>query len=264
MKKPWLLALLALAVAALSVFFVWVVLVTYVMRSLPSAIETAMTVSLVIIAAAMCAAVVFALRQEGGRIYRAALLVMLLAGLTPAAVSWTHATIEDANRKIEDANKKAEQEAFEAKFLSQLETYRKDVAERIAAKNPYAPREAQEFLQFVQGSDLRYRSLPDYSPQTFPLLKQTLDGKVLDPNARVKGPTRVDVNEEPLFVVYYNFYLKTGVELKRVREREWKLLQLLVAGGANLADPAATGLKDHVKRETAPYDANVPEYITLK
>jgi hypothetical protein len=264
MKKSWLLVLLALSVAALSVFFVWVVLVTYVMRSLPSAVETAMTVSLVIIAVAMCAAAVFALRPEGGRIYRAALAVMLLAGLTPAAVSWRHATIEAANRKIEDANKKAEQQAFEAKFLSQLETYRKDAADRIAAKTPYAPREAQQLLEFVQGSDLRYRSLPDYSPQTFPLLKQALAGKVLDSNARVKGPTRVDVNEEPLFVVYYNFYLKTGVELKRVRDREWTLFQMLIAGGANLDDPAAAGLKDHVKREPAPYDANVPGYITLK
>ena len=264
MKRPWLLVLLALAVAALSVFLVWVVLLTYVMRSLPSAVEAAMTVSLVIIAVAMCAAVVFALRPAGGRIYRAALAVMLLAGLAPAAVSWRHATIEAANRKIEDANKKVEQQAFEAKFLSQLDAYRKDATERIAAKSPYAPREAQEFLQFVQGSDLRYRSLPDYSPQTFPLLKQALDGKVLDPNARVKGPRAVDVSEEPLFVGYYKFYLESGATMahKRVREREWKLFQMLIAAGANLDDPAAAALRDVVMLKTEPY--GVEGWVTLK
>ena len=49
---------------------------------------------------------------------------------------------------------------------------------------------------------------------------------------------------------------------KRVREREWKLFQILIAGGANLDDPAAAILKDDAKRETAPY--GVPGWITLK
>lgn len=262
MNKPWLRALLALAVAGVSVFCVWFLLVTYVMRSVPSMVEAAMIVSLVIIALALCASLIVAWRPEPGWRYRAALAVMPLAGIAPAAVSWTLARIDDANARIEDANKKAEQQAFEAKFLSQLETYRKDVAERIAAKNPYTPPEAYELLKFVQGSNFRYRSLPDYSPQTFPLLQQALEGKILDPNARVKGPTRIDVNEEPLFVVYYNFYLKSGVGLKRVLEREWKIFQMLVAGGANLDDPAAAVLRDVVNRETAPYE--IPGYIRLK
>ena len=53
--KRALLVLLAFAVAALSVFFVWFLLVTYVMRSLPSIIQVAMVVSLAVIAASRCA-----------------------------------------------------------------------------------------------------------------------------------------------------------------------------------------------------------------
>lgn len=262
MKKPWLRALLALLVAGVAVFFVWIVLVTYVMHSLPFVVETTMTGSLAIIAAGLCAALIGAWRAQPAWIYRAALAVMLLSGLAPVAVSWTQGRIDDANRKIETARKDEERRAYEAKFLSELVAYENDITARAAAGNPFDPREAQKFLEFVQGSNLNHRSLPDYSPRTFPLLKRALDGKILDPNVRVRGPTPVDVNEEPLFVVYYKFYLKSAVELKRVREREWNLLQMLVAGGANLDDPAAAIVKDQIARETEPYE--LKGYLRLK
>jgi len=264
MKKPWLLALLALAVAGVSVFCVWFVLVIHVMRSIPSVLETMMLMSLAVIAIGLCAALVLAWRPQGGWAYRTALAVMLVAGLAPVALNWHLSSIGAANQKIEEANKKAEQQAFEAKFMTQIEATKKGVAERVAAKNPFTPREAQEFLEFVQGSNLNHRSLPDHSPAAFALLKQALDGKVLNPNARVKGPRAVDVAEEPLFVVYYKFYLQPGATMpqKRVREREWKLFQMLVAGGANLDDPAAVVLRDDVKRQTEPY--GVEGWVTLK
>lgn len=265
MKKPWSLMLQALAVAAVSVFLVWFLLLTFVMRSLPSIIEAAMLVSLAIIAIALCVAFVMAWRPGRGRSYVAALTIMLVAGIAPFVIDVARVTIEAADQRIEDAKKAAEQQVFEAKLLSQIETYQKDVTERIAAKNPYTPLQAQEFLRFVQSSDLRYRSLPDYSAQTFSLLKQGLDGKILDPNVHVKGSRAIDV-EEPLFVGYYKFYLQSGATMpvKRVREREWTLFQMLIAGGANLDDPAAAVLRDNVHRETAPYDPNVPGYIRLK
>ena len=159
---------------------------------------------------------------------------------------------------------KGGRKAFEAKFLAQLDSYKKDVAERIAAKKPFAPREAEKFLDFVQGSNLRYRSLPDYSPQAILLLKQAMDEKIFDPNARIKGPRPVDVAEEPLFVHYYKFYLQSGATMptRSVRERDWKLFQMLIAGGANLDDPAAAVLRDVAKRETEPYE--IPGYVRLK
>lgn len=191
---------------------------------------------------------------------------MLIAGIAPVAIDQVYSSIEASKRRVAEENKKAENRAFEAKFLSQLEAYKKEVAERIAAKRPFAPRAAQDFLEFVQGSNLRYRSLSDHSPAAFALLKEALDGKVLDPNVQVGGKTKADVSDEPLFVAYYKFYLQSGATMavKRVREREWALFQMLVAGGANLDDPAAAVLREGVKRETEPYDANVPGYVRLK
>jgi hypothetical protein len=262
MRKPWLLALLALAVASVAVFCVLFLLATYVMRNVPSSLEIAMATSVAVVLVGLVAALLVAWRGDGGWRYRAALAIMLIAGLAPWALDWRLSSIAAENRKIEEANKKAENQALQAKLLAQIETYKKDVAERIAAKNPYTPQQAKAFLDFVQDSDLSRLLLPDYSPQAFALLKQALDGKVFDPNARVQGPRVVDVAEEPLFVGYYKFHLQSGILLRRVREREWTLWQMLIAGGANLDDPAAAVLRDDVKRETGPYE--LKGYLAIK
>jgi hypothetical protein len=259
MQKPWHRILLAIAVAGASIVAIVFFWLSYLMRSMPSLAETTMSAALAVITVGFCAALVNAGRPVPGWRYRLALAMMLGGAVAPFAVDATRAMIEKANDR-------AERSAFETKFLAQLGTYKKDVAERIAAKKPFAPREAQEFLEFVQGADLSHRLLPDYSSAAFALLKQALDAKVLDPNALVRGKRSVDVADEPLFVVYYEFYLQSGATMPtpRVRAREWTILQMLIAGGANLDDPAAAVLRDVVKRETEPYDANVPGYVRLK
>lgn len=260
MKKSWVvLSFYALAVAVVSALFVWLLLISYIMYSLPSVIETAMLASLAVIAVSFCTAVVLAWRFGSNWMYRAALVLMLFAGIAPAAIDRVRATVEEASTKVE-------RQAFEAKFLSQLDTVKDDVASRIAARKPFGPREAHEFVEFVQGSNLNYRSLPDYSSAAFALLRRALAAKILDPNVRVKGPRMVDTEEEPLFVGYYKFYLQSGATMPvpHVRERDWTIFQMLIAGGANLDDPAAAVLRDVVKRETAPYDPNVRGYVRLK
>jgi len=203
MKKFWILALLALIAAGLSVFGIIVFALTNLMRSLPALVTTTIYVSLAVIVAGMCAAFIYAWQPGRGRSYVTALVVTLAAGGAPLAVDFTQAMIDDASER-------AERRAFETKFLSQLETYKTDIAARIAAKSLLSPREAQNFVEFVQGSDLRHRSLPDHAAEAFALLLQALDAKILDPNARVKGPRAVDVSEEPLFVAYYKFYLQSA------------------------------------------------------
>jgi hypothetical protein len=259
MKNSWLLALLAFVVAGVSLFLLWLLLASYVMRSMPAVVETVGVVALLIAAVGFIAALFFAWRMGGGWPYRAALAVMLLAGLGPLVFDWQYTKIATARAVAKEA---AERQALEAKFLSQFDTYKKEVAERIASKQPFTPLEAQKFLDFVQGSDLSRRSLKDYSPEAFALFKQALDARVFDPNARVKGPRTVDVAEEPLFVGYYKFYLQSGMTLKRVHEREWRLWQMMIAGGANLDDPAAAVLRDDVKRETGPYE--LKGYLAIK
>ena len=263
MKRPLLLTLLALVVAALSVFCVWFLLVTYVMRSTPAIINTIMIAALVVIALGFVAALIFAWQPGRGHAYSAALAVMLIAGIGSNVFNWIRSGIVAETQRVEDA---AERKAIEAKFLSQLEVYRKELPERIAARKPFTPREAEKFLDFVQGADLSYRLMPDHSPQAFPLLKQAMDEKIFDPNARIKGPRPVDVAEEPLFVQYYKFYLQSGATMPtpHVRERDWTIFQMLIAGGANLDDPTAALLRDKAKRETEPYDPNVRGYVRLK
>jgi hypothetical protein len=257
MQKPWHRILLAIAVAGVSIFLIVSFRLGYLMRSMPSLAETTMYAALAVIAVGFVAALVNASRPAPGRRYGLALAMMLGGAVAPFAVDATRAMIEKAGEQ-------SEQRAFEAKFLAQLDSYKKDVAERIAVKKPFAPREAEKFLDFVQGSNLRYRSLPDYSPQAIPLLKQAMDEKIFDPNARIKGPRPVDVAEEPLFVHYYKFYLQSGATMptRSVRERDWTLFQMLIAGGANLDDPAAAVLRDVAKRETEPYE--IPGYVRLR
>ncbi len=263
MKKPFLLTLLALLVAVFSVFCVWFLLITYVMRGTPSVVTTAMIVALVIIGLGLIASLIFAWRPERGRAYSAALAVMLIAGIGANVFDRVRSNIV---AEQQSAKETAGRRAIEARFLSWLDAYRKELPERMAAKRPFTPGEAMNFLNFVQGANLSYRSLPDYSPRVFPLLKQALDEKILDPNARRKGPTPRDVEEEPLFVLYYKFYLQSGATMPvpRVRERDWTILQMLIAGGANLDDPAAAMLRDVVRLKTEPYDPNVPGYVRLK
>jgi hypothetical protein len=243
MKKPWLLMLLALAVAAVSVFSIWLLFVGYVMRNMPSVVETAGLIALAVIAVSMCAALVLAWRPEPGRSFMATLAIMLIAAAAPHMYG-------KAGEAIETSRENEERRAFEAKWLADFENYRA----RIAQKAPFSPKQSQDFVEFVSGSNLSYRSLPDHSARAFAVLKQALDAKIVDPNARVRGKTRIDVNEEPLFVVYYNFYLKTGVSMKRVHEHEWRLFQMLIAAGANLGDSAAAPLREVVGRETEPYE----------
>lgn len=150
MKKSWLLVLLALAVAGIAIGSVWFLLVTYVMRSVPSSLESAMMMSVAVVLVGLVAALLVAWRGDGGWRYRAALAMMLIAGLAPWALEWQLSSIAAENRRIEEADKKAESQALEAKTLAQLETYKKDVAERIAAKNPYTPQQAKAFLDLVR------------------------------------------------------------------------------------------------------------------
>lgn len=250
MKKPWLLMLAALVVGIVSVFSIWLVVVTYIMRSMPAAVERLAFISLAIIAFSLCAAFVLSWRPEPGRKYMAALAIMLIAAAAPHVYG---KAIEAIERSREAEEKRAEY----TKWIAEFENYKKAVAAGIAQKTPLSPKQQQDFVEFVNGSDLRRISMPDHSAEAYALLQQALDAKVVDPNVRVRGKARRDVTEEPLFVVYYNFYIKNGISgpgVKLVHKHEWRLFQMLIAAGANLDDPAAAPLRQVVTLETEPYE----------
>lgn len=255
MKKFCILALLTLVAAGLSVFNIVDFRLANLMRSLHPATDIATYVSLAVILAASVAAIMMARHPARMSWFGAVLALMISAGFAPRVV-------DNHLRSMAAQRAQDERRDIEAKFLALLEAFRKEISVRIAERRPFSGRDAQALIEFVQGSDFGSRDLPDQSPVAFALLKRALDAKILDPNVRVKGPRIVDVSEEPLFVAYYKFYLQSGVAMKRVREREWTLLQMLVAAGANLDDPAAAVLKNDVTRKTAPHE--LKGYLSIK
>src|SRR5262249_42581977 len=163
----------------------------------------------------------------------------LIAGFIPRGV--------DAARRHGAAEaERREGQRIEAQFLQQLDARRKDVAARIADKRPYTPDEALDLLRFVENGDLSYRSLTDYSGETFALLETALTAKILDPNGRVESAPVARLNGQPLFLYFYNSRVKPGITVNALRTSEWKLMQILVRNGADLGLADAAELKQNL------------------
>lgn len=160
--------------------------------------------------------------------------LMLFAGLLPWGVDAIRESMAASRRQAEDRR-------YESEFMRRLSGYRDDVAARVRDTRSYAPAEALALVEFVQGSDLGWRSLPDHWDEALPLLVRALDGAILDPNGMVKGPRAVDVRPEPLFVHFYRFHV-APLRSAQVRPRDRMILSLLLDHGADLSAEAAAPL----------------------
>lgn len=219
--------------------------------------------ALVVIGAALVGGLLFTVNYDATRSrwrFPFLIAVMIVAGGAP------HFLLKNA-RQQEQQTKVDEGRAFEAKFLADLDARRKDVDARIAAKRPFAGQEALSFVQFVSGADLSYRSLGDHSAAALALLKRALDEKIVDPNIMVRGPTRADVADEPLFIQYSKFYIRSGSHGKeppaRVHKKDWAVFKLLVENGADLSLPEAAGVKEDASKTTVP-DTVDARYLRLQ
>ena len=183
-----------------------------------------------------------------------ATVLTLTVGFAPRILDATENRIALSMRLVDDRQ-------IESKLLSDIEARKQDVEARIAAKRPYSPAESLRLVDFVGDSDLSFRSLPDHSDTTFVLLQRALEGKILDPNTLVKGPRPVDVSSEPLFLYFYRATVRPTPQ-SRIRNRDWRVLQLLVAAGANLTVAGAAPLVDDLRKTPKPI-ANNREYIEL-
>ena len=151
-----------------------------------------------------------------------ALGAMVLVGFVPRGV-------DAIERRINEGQRAAELAHVQGAFLAELAARQKDVAGRIAARHPFSGEEAAAFVAFVQGADLTWTSLPDYSNAALPLLERSLQAKILDPNSlRTRGAQSV-----PVFVDFYNRDIRPTKSA--IRLRDWKILELLVANGADLS-----------------------------
>jgi hypothetical protein len=161
---------------------------------------------------------------------------MLLVGFLPRAVDAVQRQYQADQDRIEGARV---QEAF----LTELAAHQKDLDTRLAQHRPYSAEEAADLTAFVQSSDLSWRSLPDYSEAAFPLLERSLKAKILDPNSQIVR----NGQSAPVFVDFYNRNIRPT--RTAIRVRDWKILELLIANGANLSIPEAQALSADLARK---------------
>jgi hypothetical protein len=260
MRWIWLTAVTV--VAAAGIFNLFITLLGHMMRpshDLDTWVLQAFVFILVVYAGALV------LVWKGGP--RAWRWLMPLAIIVIAGVSFVPEQLhKKAARDVAQA-KLAENKAFEAKELAELEARRRDVEARIAAQRPYAPQEALSLVQFISGMDLTYRDLGNHSAAALAVLTRALEGKVVDPNAMVRGPTNADVADEPLFIQFSKFRIRTSSHGKkppttRINRLDWAIFKLLTDNGADLSLPEAAGVVEDL-RGTVVSDQD-PRYIQLR
>jgi hypothetical protein len=157
-----------------------------------------------------------------------------------------------ATRHAAAVARQAEDHRFEAEFRSDLAARKQDVAARISEARPYTPEEAFDFIWFVSQANLRYRSLSDYSGDALTLLQQALESKIIDPNGRVqRGPWKA-WSGAPLFLYFYEGRIRPAVRVDAIDAEDWKVLELMVANGADLTIAEAMPLKEDLQKLAVP------------
>ena len=249
----WWLSGLVLAAAAASAFNVIALRLENLLDPRWPSHGNLVAIALVAIGALTIGGVVLALKRATVVLPLAAIALIIAAGFVPRMF---HAT---AQREAQAAQAAATR-ALETKVLAEIEMRRRDLEARIAAHRPYEPEEAREFLAFVTGADLTTAGGPDHSARTIPLLQRALETRIVDANAMVKEPRRADLGPEPLFL---NFYRRARPAPERpVLARDWKILLLLAANGADLSIPAAAPLVADLRKTATPVFNGL--YIELK
>jgi hypothetical protein len=182
---------------------------------------------------------------KGKRWFAAAVAATLIAGFVPRIV-------DAVTRHADIVARRAEDGRIEAEFLRDLAARTADVAARIADRRSYTPDEALDFVWFVDQADLSYRGLADYSPAAFALLQQALERKIVDPNGRVQDGPLEKFRGAPLFLYFYESRIRPTVRVNAVNVKEWRLLELLVRNGADLALAEAAPLKEDLQKTPVP------------
>jgi hypothetical protein len=177
-----------------------------------------------------------ALRSVTNVPFAIAIGAILLVGFLPRGVDAMQRHYQAERNRIEDARV---QEAF----LAELAAHQKDVDASVAQNRAFSGQEAVDLIDFVQGSDLSWRSLPNYSETAFPLLERSLKANILDPNSRISRNGR----SVPVFVDFYDRNIRPTKSAIRVRD--WKILELLLANGADLTVAAAQPLSADLARK---------------
>lgn len=150
--------------------------------------------------------------------------------------------------------------SLDASTLVEIEKRHQDVEARIAERRRYQGEEARLFVVFVTDADNSTAGGKDHSPQSIALMKRALEAKVLDPNTIVKQPVRADRPPEPLFLNFYRNVRQTPQQ--SLRGRDWTILKLLAANGADLTLPGAAAFAADLRKTETPLYGGL--YVDLK
>jgi hypothetical protein len=149
--------------------------------------------------------------------------------------------------KKEGLHAKQDQDDFHNVFLKKMTDFEK----RVSDKKPLDSNEAFDLLNFCRGSNLEYRSLPDYSSRCFGLIERSFELKLIDPNGKVGGTKYSNLSGQTLYSYLFNVrapYNKSSneSEIKYLKT----VLNLFVNAGASVTEKDLRGetLRDYLNK----------------
>jgi type II secretory pathway pseudopilin PulG len=235
--------LLPFVVAAASVINVVAFWISNLLREdMAPLVKASMTGAIVVILVA--AGVAFTLVGRSKLVRRSllalALVVMVAAGFAPRVLEFFDQQQRQAQMQAENADVEMQ---FQSDYLDRSD----DLDDRIAQKQPFTPDESLEFLNFVAGADLTWRSLPDHSPEANTLLKQALDAGILDPNALTTNAPTADSPAVTVTMAYYDKEIRPTMP-RAVDRHDWDIIKTLVDHGADVSSPDAEQLREYLTK----------------
>ncbi len=253
----WVMTVVLLLAAAASVFSAILVFLGNIMTPGAARLDRMVLIAVIAIVPITIGALLLAFkfhRAAAGRWLAAAAVLVVAIGLVPQIADWQWKAERAAAQKEEHLR-------YHARFLVNLEIRKQDVDTRIAARRPYTGAEAEAFVEFVRHSNLRTISNgPDHTAVAMALLQSALEAKILDPNVPVRNRFIGNAPPVPMFLQYHKLIRQRPQD--SVETRDWNILLLLVANGADMRVPETGALAADLRKKATPLYGGI--YLDLK
>lgn len=236
-------ALIVLAAAA-AFAFLFVTILSVMLRTKSARVETFVTwggVAVIVIAIAGLLAVARRTPRMGRPWTLTAVVIAAIAAAGAAPMLVDHVLLS-----VEEAQAQAERDQAARLLRDEIVSRAEDVTARIAAHRPYTPDEAFGLVWLVG----RAASSGEGGPKAMDLLRRALDAGLIDPNGRLTrgAPTVVG---QPLYVGVHTLFIaaQPGASVRTFESADWEILKLLVAHGADLSLPGGAAVAADLGRK---------------
>jgi phosphate/sulfate permease len=200
---------------------------------LPESVSIAMILALIAIGLLMALAI--SGRKAGRRFLLAASLAAIaVAGFAPRAL---HAYLEQKAVLEEQAVGAEAEMQWQAALLDRND----DLDQRVDDKRPFSAAQALDLAGFAADADLSWKGLMDHTPEAYDLLRQAIEARILDPNARGEDGKSVAL-------AFYEARVKPNLA-SGIRVHDYEVLKILADGGLDLSAPEAADLKADLARK---------------